>query len=128
MIRRPPRSTLFPYTTLFRSVATPASPATALQLLRHGLIERREHLVGRAEPERAVRHAQDVAPPRDLHTQVRGHAGFRFELAVRHIDDRPVRRDVLHDHRRQTDLRDRSAELFAGIRVAGERDCMIWPD
>src|SRR3712207_7800049 len=25
MIRRPPRSTLFPYTTLFRSVVTPAS-------------------------------------------------------------------------------------------------------
>src|SRR3989442_1945993 len=32
MIRRPPRSTLFPYTTLFRSV-----PATAS--LRHGLFE-----------------------------------------------------------------------------------------
>src|SRR6266498_1804688 len=29
MIRRPPRSTLFPYTTLFRSRATPAWPPTA---------------------------------------------------------------------------------------------------
>src|SRR3989442_9199669 len=27
MIRRPPRSTLFPYTTLFRSSGTPVSPA-----------------------------------------------------------------------------------------------------
>src|SRR2546428_11511184 len=27
MIRRPPRSTLFPYTTLFRSPAVPRSPA-----------------------------------------------------------------------------------------------------
>src|SRR2546425_8799682 len=27
MIRRPPRSTLFPYTTLFRSAPTPLSPA-----------------------------------------------------------------------------------------------------
>src|ERR1043166_5170645 len=27
MIRRPPRSTLFPYTTLFRSVASPAAAA-----------------------------------------------------------------------------------------------------
>src|SRR2546430_13316629 len=27
MIRRPPRSTLFPYTTLFRSLATPANCA-----------------------------------------------------------------------------------------------------
>src|SRR5690242_21488365 len=29
MIRRPPRSTLFPYTTLFRSPAAPPSPANA---------------------------------------------------------------------------------------------------
>src|SRR3712207_7284761 len=28
MIRRPPRSTLFPYTTLFRSFSSSASPAT----------------------------------------------------------------------------------------------------
>src|SRR2546429_2886805 len=28
MIRRPPRSTLFPYTTLFRSVWLPLSPTT----------------------------------------------------------------------------------------------------
>src|SRR2546430_8915046 len=27
MIRRPPRSTLFPYTTLFRSLSTPIQPA-----------------------------------------------------------------------------------------------------
>src|SRR2546426_3288522 len=32
MIRRPPRSTLFPYTTLFRS---PRPPAEARVLLRH---------------------------------------------------------------------------------------------
>src|SRR2546430_12684819 len=29
MIRRPPRSTLFPYTTLFRSLASPPSRLTA---------------------------------------------------------------------------------------------------
>src|SRR3989441_10930879 len=29
MIRRPPRSTLFPYTTLFRSMAVPAAPQPA---------------------------------------------------------------------------------------------------
>src|SRR5256885_12471817 len=28
MIRRPPRSTLFPYTTLFRSPSSPSSPST----------------------------------------------------------------------------------------------------
>src|SRR5256885_7044347 len=36
MIRRPPRSTLFPYTTLFRSV--PAYPATAT--LFQGVVQR----------------------------------------------------------------------------------------
>src|SRR5438874_9962510 len=30
MIRRPPRSTLFPYTTLFRSCAPPAGPGPSL--------------------------------------------------------------------------------------------------
>src|SRR2546429_6689453 len=52
MIRRPPRSTLFPYTTLFRSAV--GSPATILdgkplhvahlQSLKHGL--HRDHVVG----------------------------------------------------------------------------------
>src|SRR3712207_8058526 len=31
MIRRPPRSTLFPYTTLFRSIAVPAMLTTAMR-------------------------------------------------------------------------------------------------
>src|SRR3712207_8045615 len=35
MIRRPPRSTLFPYTTLFRS-ATDAPPARSLRALNAG--------------------------------------------------------------------------------------------
>src|SRR2546422_8026944 len=49
MIRRPPRSTLFPYTTLFRSrdgaVLPPSLPSRAA---RPGLVE----------PRRAVRHAR----------------------------------------------------------------------
>src|SRR5438309_7734380 len=36
MIRRPPRSTLFPYTTLFRSVVATV-PSLALRNLRRGL-------------------------------------------------------------------------------------------
>src|SRR3712207_8197175 len=35
MIRRPPRSTLFPYTTLFRSIAIVDLPAEALGGLDH---------------------------------------------------------------------------------------------
>src|SRR5258708_19061053 len=38
MIRRPPRSTLFPYTTLFRSLAT----ADVLVARRHHLVLRRK--------------------------------------------------------------------------------------
>src|SRR3712207_8424781 len=34
MIRRPPRSTLFPYTTLFRSGSTVAAPQPSRELLR----------------------------------------------------------------------------------------------
>src|SRR5256885_6241567 len=42
MIRRPPRSTLFPYTTLFRSPALDAQPVTA----RHGVpVENRLRVV-----------------------------------------------------------------------------------
>src|SRR3712207_8464817 len=40
MIRRPPRSTLFPYTTLFRSVARYAERAVVLSQLEAGNPER----------------------------------------------------------------------------------------
>src|SRR3712207_6958944 len=36
MIRRPPRSTLFPYTTLFRSGLRPPEPGVVLRLQRGG--------------------------------------------------------------------------------------------
>src|SRR3712207_7796494 len=39
MIRRPPRSTLFPYTTLFRSVGALPSPGKAPQLGVVGILE-----------------------------------------------------------------------------------------
>src|SRR5256885_13141959 len=41
MIRRPPRSTLFPYTTLFRSSIEPVPGASVAQRCgRHALLER----------------------------------------------------------------------------------------
>src|SRR3712207_8182297 len=43
MIRRPPRSTLFPYTTLFRSAE--------MHIDREGTVHRPEHRRGRAEGE-----------------------------------------------------------------------------
>src|SRR5687767_15703138 len=36
MIRRPPRSTLFPYTTLFRSAPMPSTPAPAIAVASSG--------------------------------------------------------------------------------------------
>src|SRR2546430_17723052 len=40
MIRRPPRSTLFPYTTLFRSRGTGRARALGVQLSAQALLER----------------------------------------------------------------------------------------
>src|SRR2546430_4762679 len=58
MIRRPPRSTLFPYTTLFRSLGGDARPRFRL--------DQRRHLPrdgGRQEP-RGARHGSRQARPR----------------------------------------------------------------
>src|SRR3712207_8181337 len=42
MIRRPPRSTLFPYTTLFRSKKpAPAAPASSIELLLPSVVRSR---------------------------------------------------------------------------------------
>src|SRR5258707_11299884 len=50
MIRRPPRSTLFPYTTLFRSILVIRQQSPSVPLERHG----REHaLSAHASPEGA---------------------------------------------------------------------------
>src|SRR3712207_6909859 len=55
MIRRPPRSTLFPYTTLFRSRrGVPAADQRDLQRLRAGL-----HADARAARGRRARRADD---------------------------------------------------------------------
>src|SRR3712207_8307731 len=66
MIRRPPRSTLFPYTTLFRSLV-PAAHVPAVRARRAG--PRRPH-AGRARPldaaerrPRALRERQRLLQP-----------------------------------------------------------------
>src|SRR5256885_11979108 len=48
MIRRPPRSTLFPYTTLFRSVRRHDQQ----RRLREEQLQRRHHLRGAGSPDR----------------------------------------------------------------------------
>src|SRR3712207_9265797 len=58
MIRRPPRSTLFPYTTLFRS--HPEDPGGGQEVLRQGPEPRREPRRGGGDRRgRAGRGAQD---------------------------------------------------------------------
>src|SRR3712207_7790461 len=59
MIRRPPRSTLFPYTTLFRSVEE------RLELVEHLLLAHvRQHRIGRGRESRPAPAAVDLADQR----------------------------------------------------------------
>src|SRR2546427_3076672 len=71
MIRRPPRSTLFPYTTLFRSLThrvqrDPVRPAERVAPHRYG------HLPVRTEPEDPIgprmQHVADVVERSEEHT------------------------------------------------------------
>src|SRR3712207_6853763 len=64
MIRRPPRSTLFPYTTLFRSQHAPPALKRFVQTLGRDVRGAR-HFVG------VLRHVKDVAL---LEVAVLGHA------------------------------------------------------
>src|SRR3989442_15702159 len=85
MIRRPPRSTLFPYTTLFRSPRCRGAfprhvgivPHELLQRASHDLarvrldvdepsLDRRGHLVARAAGDRIMELASDQRPPGEL--------------------------------------------------------------
>src|SRR5205809_6209260 len=80
MIRRPPRSTLFPYTTLFRSDRVAADPGGVLAAA--GLSRQLARLAHRGQPHRSVRRcrARDgVLPPRRA---ARGRAGGRADPAV----------------------------------------------
>src|SRR3712207_7368582 len=65
MIRRPPRSTLFPYTTLFRSAVTPR-PALGQGQVQDGVGERAHQPEGLREVDEGVgvqQPARRVLPP-----------------------------------------------------------------
>src|SRR3712207_7515706 len=67
MIRRPPRSTLFPYTTLFRSRAVRRDPRVVPAQLRGPL--REQHVVGEPLPEaRRGEDARQVVVRSEEHT------------------------------------------------------------
>src|SRR5258708_20144785 len=60
MIRRPPRSTLFPYTTLFRSAEQPA-PLPGLPLLPAEVL-----VVDGLQPDRSEEHTSELQSPDHL--------------------------------------------------------------
>src|SRR5256885_11568314 len=63
MIRRPPRSTLFPYTTLFRSLMKPFGPNELLIDLTHALHRRKVEAERRAASERSEEHTSELQSP-----------------------------------------------------------------
>src|SRR2546428_10087064 len=67
MIRRPPRSTLFPYTTLFRSQTPPGTPHD-VRSLAHRLRPASEHRVRFAEQDelRSEEHTSELQSRSDL--------------------------------------------------------------
>src|SRR5690349_23375537 len=66
MIRRPPRSTLFPYTTLFRSTRRLRRPLRArLAFDLHHRRVRRDRVRGEA-PQRSEEHTSELQSRRDL--------------------------------------------------------------
>src|SRR2546421_6963282 len=60
MIRRPPRSTLFPYTTLFRSAASDSCTGPRTQQLS------RSHQVDRGKSGRSEEHTSELQSRSDL--------------------------------------------------------------
>src|SRR5256885_8752023 len=64
MIRRPPRSTLFPYTTLFRSVAGTTGPAPNAQARLDG--ESNLPTLDRRADERSEEHTSELQSPCNL--------------------------------------------------------------
>src|SRR2546425_3700546 len=61
MIRRPPRSTLFPYTTLFRSHLEPGTPTAAALVLSQLVAPAREVLGAEARSEEHTSELQSLA-------------------------------------------------------------------
>src|SRR5256885_10954308 len=77
MIRRPPRSTLFPYTTLFRSVLVPDPERLGEQKreilllripgeLRRVVAARVDHGIHLCSPERSEEHTSELQSPCNL--------------------------------------------------------------
>src|SRR5438067_11703558 len=91
MIRRPPRSTLFPYTTLFRSAPSPRPPCCATS--RASSSTRRHH-GGRRFSGTAV--PGFTAAIRGYHPRVQVYRRGDSGPAIAEIRDKLARLDLLH--------------------------------
>src|SRR5256885_16716746 len=91
MIRRPPRSTLFPYTTLFRSNWRPHAAAMKKQTLTIGELSRRTGV-----PVKTLRFWSDegLLPP-----ATRSRSGYRL-----YAEDATLRLDLVRRDRKSTRL------------------------
>src|SRR2546430_10431221 len=65
MIRRPPRSTLFPYTTLFRSISNATIPG-ATNLSVRGVLCWSEYYNGKWQPTRSEEHTSELQSQSNL--------------------------------------------------------------
>src|SRR5438094_3264424 len=66
MIRRPPRSTLFPYTTLFRSALPSAGTGSATRCRKRSATSVSHWCCIRAIPTRSEEHTSELQSPYDL--------------------------------------------------------------
>src|SRR5260370_24420588 len=82
MIRRPPRSTLFPYTTLFRSTAIPLVHAHDVEAAMRGLLRYAAHVIPIAGTLKAMNDDDDrhVLSLPGLPVAMCEQPGFRIDL------------------------------------------------
>src|SRR5256885_10282316 len=94
MIRRPPRSTLFPYTTLFRSDGLTAEPPDSEGYLNavlggKGQAERTISGVPAKEKKRSEEHTSELQSPCNLECRLllekKNHADRRIGLRQEHL-------------------------------------------
>src|SRR5260370_5385515 len=77
MIRRPPRSTLFPYTTLFRSHAPKPSAQALLRLVRDGNHARRT-----GQPSRVIAIADKAQRSEEHTSELQSHLNLVCRLLL----------------------------------------------
>src|SRR2546422_2568385 len=102
MIRRPPRSTLFPYTTLFRSLRVDADLEALLVFVLelHHAVDDREQRVVRRPAHRSEEHTSELQSRlhlvcRLLLEKKKKQANYKYLIPVRH----GMREDLPHHTR-----------------------------